>query len=161
MKRILPIILIVLTVVLVAMATMQPSELSPATSPEGAVQSLVRAREGARLQGRIRLCSQNPAIPTSRHSRAICPDVTEACAPTPRCSRRTPRFSMPATTKPWFAPVLEYATAVGAFYDTRDLKVVKEDGELEGGMAGGEGSQGSAAGHPGKLPALGCGDPRR
>ena len=40
MKRLLPIVIIVLTVVLVAMATMQPSELSPATSPEGAVQSL-------------------------------------------------------------------------------------------------------------------------
>ena len=40
MKRVLPIVLIVLTVVLIAMATIQPSELSPAKSPDGAVQSL-------------------------------------------------------------------------------------------------------------------------
>ncbi len=40
MKRVLPIVLIVLTVVLVAMATIQPNQLSPAKSPEGAVQSL-------------------------------------------------------------------------------------------------------------------------
>ncbi len=32
---------------------------------------------------------------------------------------------MPPTTSPG-ARDLEYATAVGAFYDTRDLKVVKE-----------------------------------
>ena len=40
MKRVLPIVLIVLTVVLVAMAPSSQSESSPATSPEGAVQSL-------------------------------------------------------------------------------------------------------------------------
>ena len=48
MKRLLPIVLIVLTVVLIAMATIQPNQLSPATSPEGAVQSLfahVKARD--------------------------------------------------------------------------------------------------------------------
>ena len=56
---------------------------------------------------------------------------------------------------------LEYATAVGAFYDTRDLKVVKEERQLEGGMAGREGSQRSAAGDPGKLSALGCDHSRR
>ena len=48
MKRVLPIVIIVLTVVLIAMATIQPNELSPAKSPEGAVQSLfahVRAHD--------------------------------------------------------------------------------------------------------------------
>ena len=68
-------------------------------------------------------------IPTSRHSRAICPDATAVCGHILRCRKPIPRFSIPATTKPWFAPALEYATAVGAFYDTRDLKVVKEGSE--------------------------------
>ncbi len=36
---------------------------------------------------------------------------------------------------------LQYATAVGAIYDTRDLKVVKEGDELEGRMAGSERSR--------------------
>jgi hypothetical protein len=41
MKRVLPILIIVLTIVLVAMATIQPNQLSPAKSPEGAVQALL------------------------------------------------------------------------------------------------------------------------
>src|SRR5579862_8075145 len=40
MKRVLPILLIVLAVALIAMATLQPNQMSVATSPEGAVQSL-------------------------------------------------------------------------------------------------------------------------
>ncbi len=55
--------------------------------------------------------------------------MTAACAPIRRCSRRTPRSSTRTTTRRWCERRLEYATAVGAFYDTRDLKVVKEDGE--------------------------------
>ena len=38
-----------LAVVLIAMATIQPIELTPAKSPDGAVRALFDAREGARL----------------------------------------------------------------------------------------------------------------
>src|SRR4051794_13838092 len=41
MKKLLPIILVVLTVVLVAVATIQPDQLVPAKSPDGAVQALL------------------------------------------------------------------------------------------------------------------------
>ena len=41
MKKLLPITLIVLTVVLVAMATIQPNQLRPAQSPDAAVQALL------------------------------------------------------------------------------------------------------------------------
>ena len=57
---------------------------------------------------------------------AICLDAMAVCAPIRRCSRQTQRFCTPSDNEALVRATLEYATAVGAFYDTRDLKVVKE-----------------------------------
>jgi len=125
MKRILPIVIVVLTVVLIAMATIQPNELSPAKSPEGAVQSLfahVRSRD----------------YPGAYSYVAKSSDTDEAAFARDLAGRdgslRTYSSLQQADTKVLHAndnealvrATLEYATAVGAFYDTRDLKVVKE-----------------------------------
>ena len=125
MKRSLPVILLVLTVVLVAMATIQPSQLSPAKSPEGAVQSLlahVRARDYRGAYSYV--ASSNPA-----DEQAFARDLSGR-----EGSLRTYSALQQADTKvlrqtdneAMVRATLEYATAVGAFYDTRDLKVVKE-----------------------------------
>ena len=57
---------------------------------------------------------------------AISPAVTAVCVPIRRCSRPTPKFCTQNDDQALVRATLEYATAVGALYDTRDLKVVKE-----------------------------------
>lgn len=128
MKRVLPIILVVLTVALVAMGTMKPSELSPATSPEGAVQSLFAHVKAHDYHGAFSYVAKTSDIDQQAFAR----DLSGRDG-----SLRTYSSLQEADTKVLHSSdnealvraSLEYATAVGAFYDTRDLKVVKEGSE--------------------------------
>jgi len=125
MKRILPIVIIVLTVVLIAMATIQPNQLSPAKSPEGAVQALFAHVKAHDYRGAYLYVANNSA----NNEQAFASDLSGRDG-----SLRTYSALQQADTKVLRATddqalvraTLEYATAVGAFYDTRDLKVVKE-----------------------------------
>lgn len=128
MKRALPIVIIVLTAVLIAMATIQPNELSPAKSPEGAVQSLFAHVKGHDYKGAYAYVAKNG----DSDEQAFARDLAGRDG-----SLRTYSALQQADTKVLHAndnealvrATLEYATAVGAFYDTRDLKVVKEGDE--------------------------------
>ena len=125
MKRILPIAIIVLTAVLIAMATIQPNELSPAKSPEGAVQSLFAHVRSHDYKGAYSYVAKSGDSDEQSFAR----DLSGRDG-----SLRTYSSLQQADTKVLHAndnealvrATLEYATAVGAFYDTRDLKVVKE-----------------------------------
>jgi hypothetical protein len=125
MKRILPIAIIVLTAVLVAMATMQPNELSPAKSPDGAVRSLFAHIKAHDYKGAFAYVANAGDMDEEAFAR----DVAGRDG-----SLRTYSSLEQADTKVLHASddqalvraTLEYSTAVGAFYDTRDLKVVKE-----------------------------------
>jgi len=127
MKRILPIVIIVLTVVLIAMATIQPKQLSPAKSPEGAVQALFAHVKARDYPGAYSYVARNDG----NNEQAFAADLAGRNG-----SLRTYSALQQADTKVLRATdeqalvraTLEYATAVGAFYDTRDLKVVKDDG---------------------------------
>jgi hypothetical protein len=125
MKRTLPIVLIVLTVVLVAAATIYTSGTASAKSPEGAVQSLfrdVKARNYAAAYS---------YVANSRNSdeKDFASDIAGRNG-----SLRTYSALEQVDTKvlnengsqALVRATLQYATAVGAIYDTRDLKVVKE-----------------------------------
>ncbi len=125
MKRVLPILIIVLTAVLIAMATIQPHELTPATSPDGAVRALfdhVKARD---YKGAYAYVANSGGTDEEAFAR----DLSGRDG-----SLRTYSSLQQADTKVLHATdnqalvraSLEYATAVGASYDTRDLKVVKE-----------------------------------
>ena len=59
MKRILPVILVVLAAVLIGMATVHTSELKPATTPEGAVQSLLSHVKGRDFAGAFNYVSKS------------------------------------------------------------------------------------------------------
>jgi hypothetical protein len=124
MKRVLPILIIVLTAVLIAMATIQPHELTPATSPDGAVRALfdhVKARD---YKGAYAYVAAGDT-----DEEAFARDLAGRDG-----SLRTYSSLQQADTKVLHASdnealvraSMEYATAVGASYDTRDLKVVKE-----------------------------------
>jgi hypothetical protein len=127
MSRILTIVFAVLTVTLIAAGSIHRSTAAPASTPEGAVQSMfahAKAHDwgaaysyvaGASnvdksgferdLQGRngsLRTYSQLESVAT----RVLYENDQEALV----------------------RAELKYSTAVGAFYDTRDLQVVKDDG---------------------------------
>ncbi len=125
MKRILPIAIIVLTVVLIAMATIKPDQLSPATSPDAAVRSLFANVQARNYKGAFSYV----ANANDMNEQAFAQDLAGRDG-----SLRTYSSLQNVDTKILHATdnqalvraTLEYATAVGAFYDTRDLKVVKE-----------------------------------
>jgi len=126
MSRILPIALIVLAVAFIAMATIQPNQLSPATSPQGAVEAMFNQVKARDYSGAFRYVANSAA----GDEKAFAEDLAGRDG-----SLRTYSALQRVDTKVLHADdndalvraTLEYATAVGAFYDTRDLKVVKED----------------------------------
>src|SRR5579863_2144561 len=125
MRRALPILIIVLTAVLIAMATIQPNQSSAATSPEGAVQSLFAHVKAHDYMGAYAYVAKD----SNADQQAFANDLSGRDG-----SLRTYSALQEADTKVLHASdnealvraSLEYATAVGAFYDTRDLKVVKD-----------------------------------
>lgn len=125
MKRALPIVIIVLTVVLVAMATIQTDQLTPARTPDSAVRSLFEHVKARDYKGAFSYVDNSG----DSSEQAFARDLTGRDG-----SLRTYSSLQQADTKVLHATddqalvraTLEYATAVGAFYDTRDLKVVKQ-----------------------------------
>lgn len=125
MKRIFPIILIVLTIVFVAAGTIRTSDIAPAKSPEGAVQSLFAHVKSHDYAGAYAYVAKSSNADQSEFARDL--DGRDG-------SLRTYSALQQADTKvlhesddqALVRTTLQYASAVGALYDTRDLKVVKE-----------------------------------
>ena len=128
MGRVLTIIFVILTLGLVALGAVHKSATAPASTPEGAVQDMFQNVQGHDWQsaysyvapasnvdlqtfirdlsgrdGSLRTYSQLEGVNT----RALHENENDAVVRTE----------------------LKYSTAVGAFYDTRDLKVVKDNGQ--------------------------------
>ncbi len=125
MKRIIPIILLVLTAVLIAMATVHSNELKPATTPEGAVQGLLDHAQSRDFAGAFNYVSKS----SNTDQQSFAKDFTGRDG-----SLRTYSSLQKFDTKVLHendqqAVVranIEWSTAVGAFYDNRDLNVVRE-----------------------------------
>ena len=155
MKRVLPIVLLIVTVVLVAMATVQPSQLSPAKSPEGAVRSLFAHVKGHDYRGAYAYVANTGNSDEAAFAR----DLSGRDG-----SLRTYSSLQQADTKvlhqndseALVRATLQYATAVGAFYDTRDLKVVKDGDSWKVEWPLEKEAKVTAAGDPVELSALGC-----
>jgi hypothetical protein len=125
MKRILPILMILLVVVLVAAATVRSGRLIHAATPQDAVEQLF-----ARVRAHDYNGAYSYVAPTSNVDLpAFTRDLTGKDG-----SLRTYSSLAEINTKvlgegdneATVRANLEWATAVGPFYDTRDLKVVKE-----------------------------------
>ncbi len=125
MKVILPVILIVLTVALVGMATVHGSQLKPATTPEGALQSLLSHAKGHDFAGAFNYVSQK-----SNTDRAdFAKDFTGRDG-----SLRTYSSLQSFQTKvlhenddeALVRASMEWSTALGASYDVRDVQVLRE-----------------------------------
>lgn len=125
MKRTLPIVLIVLTVVLIAAATIHTTAGASSTSPEGAVQAMFRDVKAHNYAGAYSHVAQS----ANTGEKDFAADLAGRDG-----SLRTYSALQQVDTKvlnendnqALVRATLQYATAVGAIYDTRDLKVVKE-----------------------------------
>jgi hypothetical protein len=125
MKFVLPVILVVLAAVLVCMATVHPSELKPATSPEGAVQSLLNRAKGRDFAGAFNYVSKNSN--TDQQSFAKDLNGRDGSLRTYSSLQKFDTKVLHETDNDAMVRAnVEWSTAVGAFYDTRDLKVIKE-----------------------------------
>jgi len=127
MRRTVPIIILVLTVVLVAMATIRPNQLLPAQSPDTAVQSLLDHVKARDYRGAYSYVAGSAASDEQAFARDL--SGRDGSLRTYSSLQQVDTKILHATdNEALVRATLEYATAVGAFYDTRDLKVVKEDG---------------------------------
>ncbi len=125
MKRILPILLLVIAVALIAMSTIHPSALTAAKSPDGAVRALFAHLQSRDYKGAYSYL----ANPSDVDERAFAQELAgrNGSLRTYSSLARTDTKVLHASDdQAMVRATLEYATAVGPFYDTRDLKVVKD-----------------------------------
>ena len=127
MKRVLPSALIILTAVLIAAGTIHPSEGGSANSPESAVQAMfarVKARDYAGAYSYVAKQS-NTDLPSFARDLAGRDGSLRTYSSLQQSDTKVLHQS---DNEALVRASLQYATAVGAFYDTRDLKVVNEGG---------------------------------
>jgi len=125
MKRIIPVMLAILTVALVAAATIHSSELKPATTPEGAVQLLLDRARSRDFSGAFNYVAKS----SNTDQQSFAKDLSGRDG-----SLRTYSSLQKFDTKvlresddqALVRTNIEWSTAVGASYDNRDLEVVKE-----------------------------------
>lgn len=125
MRRIVPLLILVVTLVLIAAATIRPTGNASSKSPEGAVQAMfarVKAHDYASAYDLV-------AKSSNADEKEFASDLAGRDG-----SLRTYSALQQIDTKVLnqtdnqaiVRATLQYASAVGALYDTRDLKVVKE-----------------------------------
>jgi hypothetical protein len=125
MSRALPILFTILTVALIAMGTVHQSSVPPATTPEGAVQSMfasVQAHNFAAAYSYVAPAS-NVDFRTFQHDLQGSNGSLRTYSQLEGADMRVLHES---DNDALVRAELKYATAVGAFYDTRDLKLVKD-----------------------------------
>lgn len=127
MFRAIPIAIVILTVALVAAGTVHTSDVAPAKSPDGAVRALYEHARGRDFKGGFRYVSASSNIDEQAFARdlggrdgSLRTYSNLQNVDTRILNQNENQATVRATT--------EWATAVGAFFDTRDLKVINEDG---------------------------------
>ena len=127
MNRLWPIVFAVLTVVLVAAGSIHRSSTAPASTPEGAVHSMfdnVRAHNFKAAYTYV-LPASNVDFEVFQRDLRGRDGSLRTYSQLESVSIRTMHEN---DNEALVRTELKYATAVGAFYDTRDLKVVKDTG---------------------------------
>jgi hypothetical protein len=126
MNKILPALLVVLTAALIAAATIHSSTLMPATTPEGAVRSLlgqVKTRDARSAYRYVAKASNTELEDFTREIFGQDANLRTYSALQRFDTKVLREDDRQATVR----ASLQWASAVGAVYDTRDLKVVRED----------------------------------
>jgi hypothetical protein len=127
MYRIIPIVILVLTVALVAAGTVHTSDVAPAKTPDGAVRALYEHAKGRDFRGAYRYVSPSSNTDEVTFVRDMggrdgsLRTYSNLQSVDTRILNQSDSAAMVRATTEW-------STAVGAFFDTRDLKVVDNDG---------------------------------
>ena len=127
MKRTLPIIMAVLLVVLVAAGSVRSGKLMPATTPQGAVQSLFDRVKSHDLGGAYAYVAPSSNVDQAAFSRDLL-GKDGSLRTNATLQEVDTRVLNEHGDQAQIRTNLKWSTAVGAFYDTRDLNVVKENG---------------------------------
>lgn len=128
MSRIFSLIFALLTVALVALGSVHRGSSASASTPEGAVQAMLANVQGHDWKGAYSFIAPSSNVDLQTFTR----DLNGHDG-----SLRTYSSLDGFTTRPLHEnddqalvrTEMRYSTAVGAFYDTRDLKVVKDNGQ--------------------------------
>jgi hypothetical protein len=127
MGRILTIIFVILTLGLVAVGAIHKSATAPASTPEGAVQGMFQNAQGHDWQSAYSYIapSSNVDLQTFIKDLSGRDGSLRTYSQLESVVTRTLRENENDAV---VRSELKYSTAVGAFYDTRDLKVIKDNG---------------------------------
>src|SRR2546421_10424023 len=126
MKRTLPVLCIILAAVLIAWAAVGSSNLAPATSPDRAVQSMFSAVKSRNWKRAFAMVSPSSNIDQNAFIRDL--NGRDGSLRTYSSLQDVQiKVLKESDSEATVRANLEWSTAVGAFYDTRDLRVIKED----------------------------------
>ena len=127
MNRILPIGFAVLTVALIVLGTPHGSATAPASTPEGAVQSMFANVKAHNWKGAFSYVAAGNNVDMNSFQRDL-QGRNSSLRTYSQLEGVNTRVLRQGENESLVRAEMKYSTAVGAFYDTRDLKVVKEDG---------------------------------
>jgi hypothetical protein len=127
MSRILAIGFAILTLVLIAAGSVHRSSTAPASTPEGAVQSMFGNAQSRDWKGAYSFVAASSNVGMNTFQRDL-QGRNGSLRTYSQLENVNTRVLREADNEALVRTELRYSTAVGAFYDTRDLKVVKDDG---------------------------------
>jgi hypothetical protein len=127
MGRILTIIFAVVTVGLIAVGSIHGSSTAPASTPEGAVQSMFDNAKGHNWNGAYSYVAASSNVAQDAFIRDLA-GRNGSLRTYSQLDSVTTRVLHESDNEATVRTELKYATAVGASFDTKDLKVVKDDG---------------------------------
>ncbi len=127
MGRLLAIIFAGLTVLLIVVGTVHGSSSAPASTPEGAVQSMFANAKSHDWKGAYSYVANAGSVSMDGFIRDLTGRNGSLRTYSQLDSADT-RVLREAENEATVRTQLKYATAVGAWYDTRDLKVIKDEG---------------------------------
>ncbi|HZU31026.1 MAG TPA: hypothetical protein VFB79_07930 [Candidatus Angelobacter sp.] len=127
MGRILTIIFAVLTVGLIAVGSIHGSSTAPASTPEGAVQSMFANAKSHDWNGAYSYVDPSSNVSEDGFIRDLTGRNGSLRTYSQLDSVNT-RVLHESDNEATVRTELKYATAIGASYDTRDLKVIKDEG---------------------------------
>lgn len=127
MSRLLSLVFAALTVALIAIGTAHRSTTAPASTPEGAVQSMFRNAKAHNWQGAYSYVAAGSDVDLNSLQRDL-QGRNGSLRTYSQLEGINTRVLHESNNEALVRAEMKYSTAVGAFYDTRDLKVVRDDG---------------------------------
>src|SRR5947208_653268 len=127
MNRILPVLFIVLTVALIAAGSVHKSSTAPASTPEGAVQAMFNNVKARNWNGAYTYIAGASHVDLQNFQRDL-QGRDSSLRSYSQLENLDTRVLHESESDALVRAELKYATAVGAYYDTRDLKVMKDEG---------------------------------